>query len=395
MSLRQGLAHHIRTRDRSFRTRLLEMAAAIPDVIALGRGDPDFHTPAHIVAAAHRALDENRHHYTPVAGLTELTAAVATMLQQEYNLAYTAEEIIVTNGVEEAIMTCMVSLLNPGDEVLMGSPRFTNYDKAINLCHGTVVSVPTRQAHDFVLQAAEVEARITERTRMLVLVSPDNPTGAVTPPATVRALACLVQRYDLILLSDEIYSRILFDGAQHLSPASLPDMYGRTLTLNGFSKAYAMTGWRLGYLAGPAAFIRQVQEVRHTLSISTNTIAQYAALAALEVPRASWWSAVQADLEERRACVMSTLDDLGFTYGFPGGGYFLFPNISRLGMPATQFCLTMLQEGHVLVFPGSQEGDRLGGEYIRMSILQPLPRLQEAMQRLRRVVATLPAHHTV
>ena len=389
LSLHNGLARHIRTRDVSFRTRLLEMAADIPDVIALGRGDPDFHTPAHIVAAAHKALDENRHHYTAVAGLEELAKAIAAMLRQEHGLGYAPEEIVVTNGVEEAIMTCMASLLNPGDEVLMGSPRFTNYDKAINLCHGTVVSVPTRQAQDFVMQPEDVEARISERTRMLVLVSPDNPTGAVTPPETVRALARLVQRHNLILVSDEIYARILFDGARHLSPASLPDMHERTITLNGFSKAYAMTGWRLGYMAGPAAYIRQVLEVRHTLSISANTVAQYAGLAALATPRDSWWGPIQAELEARRACVMSTLDDLGFTYGFPGGGYFIFPNVSSLGIPAADLCLTLLQEGRVLVFPGSQEGAELEGEYIRMSILQPLPRLEEAMRRMRRTVESL------
>ena len=389
LSLHNGLARHILTRDVSFRTRLLEMAADIPDVIALGRGDPDFHTPAHIVAAAHKALDENRHHYTAVAGLEELAKAIAAMLRQEHGLGYAPEEIVVTNGVEEAIMTCMASLLNPGDEVLMGSPRFTNYDKAINLCHGTVVSVPTRQAQDFVMQPEDVEARISERTRMLVLVSPDNPTGAVTPPETVRALARLVQRHNLILVSDEIYSRILFDGARHLSPASLPDMHERTITLDGFSKAYAMTGWRLGYMAGPAAYIRQVLEVRHTLSISANTVAQYAGLAALATPRDSWWGPIQAELEARRACVMSTLDDLGFTYGFPGGGYFIFPNVSSLGIPAADLCLTLLQEGRVLVFPGSQEGAELEGEYIRMSILQPLPRLEEAMRRMRRTVESL------
>jgi aminotransferase len=390
LSLHDGLARHIRTRDVSFRTRLLEMAADIPDVIALGRGDPDFHTPSHIVAAAHKALDENRHHYTAVAGLEELTVAIAAMLRQEHGLGYAPEEIIVTNGVEEAIMTCMASLLNPGDEVLMGSPRFTNYDKAINLCHGTVVSVPTCEADDFVMQAEDVEARISDRTRMLVLVSPDNPTGAVTPPDTVRALARLVRRHNLILVSDEIYSRILFDGARHLSPASLPDMHERTITLNGFSKAYAMTGWRLGYMAGPAAYIRQVLEVRHTLSISASTIAQYAALAALAQPRGPWWDPIQAELEERRACVLSTLDDLGFTYGFPGGGYFLFPNITSLGFPAARFCEMLLQEGRVLVFPGSQEGMELEGEYIRMSILQPLSQLEEAMRRLRRTVDSLP-----
>ncbi len=389
-SVRLQLARHIQTRALTVRNTMLDIAADLEDVIALGRGDPDFHTPAHIVAAAHRALDEHRYHYTEVAGLAALRSAITAMLQQEHGLSYTAEEIIVTNGVEEAIMTCMISLLNPGDEILMGMPRFTNYDKAVNLCHGRVVSVPTREADDFVLQPAAVEARITDRSRILVLVSPDNPTGAVIPPATVTELAQVAARHDLVVLSDEIYARILYGDAQHLSPASLAGMHERTITLNGFSKAYAMTGWRIGYMAGPAQFIRQVLEVRHTLSICANANAQYAALAALATPRADWWPPIQAELEMRRSLVMSSLDALGFTYGYPGGGYFIFPNVSRLGISSEELCLRLLQEGRVLVFPGNPAPDALEGEYIRMSYLQPLPRLEEALDRMRRVVDALP-----
>ncbi len=385
------LASHIQTRELTFRSTILEMAADLEDVITLGRGDPDFHTPAHIVAAAHKAMDENRHHYTEVAGLAELRSAIADMLQRDYRLAYTPEEIIVTNGVEEAIMTCMVSLLNPGDEVLMGMPRFTNYDKAVNLCHGAVVSVPTREEEDFVMQPEEVEARITNRSRILVLVSPDNPTGAVIPPATVKKLAMVAERNNLILISDEIYSRILFGNAQHLSPASLPGMHDRTITLNGFSKSYAMTGWRIGYMAGPARFMQQVLEVRHTLSICANAIAQHAALAALAIPRADWWQPIQAELESRRELLLSSFDRLDFTSGFHGGGYFIFPNVSRLGISSETFCLKLLQQGRVLVFPGSPAPDKLDGEYIRMSLLQPVPLLKEAVQRMQRVVGTLKA----
>jgi len=384
------LGRHIQTRGPGLRTAMLARAADLEDVIALGRGDPDFHPPEHIGAAAHRAIAEHRHRYTEVAGLAALRSALAAMLRQDHRLSYTPDEIVVTNGVEEALMTCMVSLLNPGDEVLMGLPRFTNYDKAVNLCHGTVVSVPTREADGFVLQPEDVEARITKRSRILVLVSPDNPTGAVIPPATVQALADMVKRHDLVLISDEIYARILYGDARHLSPASLADMHDRTITLNGFSKAYAMTGWRIGYLAGPAQFVRQVLEVRHTLSICANAIAQYAALAALATPRAAWWRPIQADLERRRALVMSSLDALGFTYGRPNGGYFLFPNVSRLEISSAQLCWTLLQEGRVLVFPGNQTADELEGEYIRMSYLQPLPRLEEALHRMRRVVDALP-----
>lgn len=385
--LLRGIAQHIDFPERPLRTQLLAMASAMEDVIALGRGDPDFHTPAHIVAAAHRALDDDRHHYTESAGLAALRQAIARMLAQDYRLAYAPEEIIVTHGVEEAIMICMAGLLNPGDEVLMGHPRFTNYDKAINLCHARVRSVPTREENDFVLQPEDVEARITPRTRLLVLVSPDNPTGAVTPPATVEALADVVRRRDLLLLSDEIYSRILYDDARHLSPASLPGLRERTITLNGFSKAYAMTGWRIGYMAGPADFMRRMDEVRHAFSISTHTVSQYAALAALTGGRA-FWEPIRERLRARRALLMAAFDDMGFTYGFPGGSYFIFPNIACLGVAADAFCLALLREGRVLAFPGSQSGD-LAGEYIRVSYLQPRARLREAVARMRRVIASL------
>lgn len=380
-----GIARHIAFPDRTLRTRMLDMATDIEDVIALGRGDPDFHTPDHIVAAAHAALDEQRHHYTDIAGLPELRAAIAAMLTQDFQLDYGPDEIIVTHGVEEAMMVCMHGLLNPGDEVLMGHPRFTNYDKAVNLCHGRVVSVPTRQDQDWVLQPEEVAAHITERTRMLVLVSPDNPTGAVIPPDTVAALCQVVLDHDLLLISDEIYAQILYDGAAHLSPATLPDMRERTITLNGFSKAYAMTGWRVGYMAAPASFIRSMEEVRHTLSISANAVAQSAALAAVRAGRA-FWTPLQEMLEERRSFMLEAFEEMGFTCGFPGGSYFVFPNITRLGMPAEEFCIRLLQEGRVLVFPG---GKNLGGEYMRASYLQPIDKLREAVARMRRVIAAL------
>lgn len=383
------LASHIEQRDLSFRSRMQEMAQDLTDVISLGQGDPDFHTPAHIVQAAHKALDENRHHYTPVAGLPSLRDAIAEKLREEDHIPCRGDHVVITNGVEEAIMTCMVSLLNPGDEVLMGNPRFANYDKAINLCHGRVVSVPTREEDGFVLDPGAVEARITERTRMLILVSPDNPTGAVAPPATVRALAELAKRHNLILISDEIYAGILYDDAQHLSPASLPGMWERTITLNGFSKAYAMTGWRVGYLVGPDEFIRQVMEVRHTLSICAGAIGQHAALEAVSSPREPWWGSIKRDLDRRRALVLSTLDDMGFTYGNPVGGYFMLANITSLGVPSTEFCQRLLLEGRVLVFPGNSASSSLTGEYIRMSYLQPYPRLEEAIRRMRELVADI------
>lgn len=363
---------------------MLELASGLDDVIAMGRGDPDFHTPKHIVDAAIKAINDNQHHYTHPAGLTELREAIAEMLKRDNGLEYTSEEIVVTAGAQEAIMLCMLSLVDKGDEVLITSPRFTTYDTAVHMCGGKPVPVPTYEKDDFALMPAEIEARITERTKALVLVTPNNPTGAVTPPRVIKEIADLAKRHDLIVISDEIYDKLIYEGSEHLSIGSLPDMKERTITLNGFSKSYAMTGWRIGYLAAPQAFVRLITEPRHTLSINTNTPAQFAALAALKGPQDVITDMLDA-YAERREFMTKAMDDMGLTYGHPGGAFYLYTNISNTGMPAPQFCETLLREGQVLVFPGSMFGDE-SDSYIRFSYLQPLDRIQEAMDRMAVVI---------
>jgi aspartate/methionine/tyrosine aminotransferase len=385
--LLRAMAARIVEEDVSFRTRMLEIAAGLDDVIALGRGDPDFHTPRHIVEAAKQALDQNQHHYTHPAGLPQLRAAIAETLRRDHALDYTADEIIVTAGVQESIMLLMLGLVNAGDEVLITSPRFTTYDMAVSMCGGVPVPVPTYEEDDFALMPAAIEARITPRTKALVLVTPNNPTGAVTPPAVIREIADLVVRHNLVLISDEIYAKLIYPGSEHLSAASLPDMKERTITLNGFSKAYAMTGWRVGYLAGPEPFVRQLVEPRHTLSINTNTPAQFAALAALTGPQ----DAVQAMLEEyaeRRAYLMGALTDLGMTYGHPGGAFYIYTNVSSTGLPSPRFCEELLRQARVMIFPGSMFGDD-SDKYVRISYLQPLPRIKEAVGRMSEYIRTV------
>lgn len=377
-----ALAGRIVEEDVSFRTRMLEIAAGLPDVIAMGRGDPDFHTPHHIVEAAKRAIDNNQHHYTHPAGLVPLREAIADTLRRENGLEYSRDEIIVTAGVQESIMLIMLALVNPGDEVLITSPRFTTYDMAVTLCGGIPVPVPTYEEDDFALRPEAIEARITERTKAVVLVSPNNPTGAVTPPAMIREIAALVQRHDLVLVSDEIYSKMIYEGAEHLSAGTLPGLRARTITLNGFSKSYAMTGWRVGYLAAPEPFTRLLVEPRHTLSINTNTPAQYAALAALTGPQ----DAVSAMLEaygERRAYLMTALKEMGFTYGHPGGAFYIYTNVSSSGLPSPQFCEELLRQAQVMVFPGAMFGDD-SDKYIRISYLQPIERIREAVARMQK-----------
>lgn len=374
------VAPRIVEEDGSFRTRMLGIAAGMKDVIALGRGDPDFHTPTHIVAAAKAALDANQHHYTGPTGLPPLRAAIAQDLRDSYGLDYTADEIVVTAGVQESIMLTMLALVAPGDEVLITSPRFTTYDTAVHLCGGVPVPVPTYEKNDFALDVAEIESRITPRTRMFVLVSPNNPTGAVTPPDVIRAIADLAVKHDIIIIADEIYAKMIYAPNEHLSIATLPGMKDRTITLNGFSKTYAMTGWRVGYLAAPLDFVEKVTEPRHTLSINTCTISQHAALAALTGPQEPL-QAMLAEYAERRDWLMPALTAAGFTYGHPGGAFYIYTNISSTGLPAPEFCERLLRETGVMLFPGTMFGDD-STDYIRISYLQPLRMIQEAMARM-------------
>lgn len=378
--LTNRLAPRIVEEDGSYRTKMLGIAAGMKDVIALGRGDPDFHTPAHIVAAAKAALDANQHHYTGPTGLLPLRAAIAKDLTESYGLDYSADEIVVTAGVQESIMLCMLALVAPGDEVLITSPRFTTYDTAVHLCGGVPVPVPTVEANDFALDVAEIEARITPRTRMFVMVSPNNPTGAVTPPAVIRQIAALAIKHDILIIADEIYAKMIYAPNEHLSIATLPGMKERTITLNGFSKTYAMTGWRVGYLAAPLDFVEKVTEPRHTLSINTCTVSQHAALAALTGPQEPL-HAMLAEYAERRDWLMPALTAAGFTYGHPGGAFYIYTNISSTGMPAPEFCERLLRDTGVMLFPGTMFGDD-STDYIRISYLQPLPMIQEAMRRI-------------
>ncbi len=381
MSVLNGcLAPRIVEEDGAFRTRMLKIAAGLDDVIALGRGDPDFHTPEHIVAAAKAALDANHHHYTGPTGILPLREAISADLSTRYGLSYGTDEIIVTAGAQEAIMLTMLGFCTPGDEVLITSPRFTTYDTAVRLCGGTPVPVPTWESDDFALDVAEIEKRITPRTRMFVLVSPNNPTGAVTPPNAIRAIAELAIRHDLLIVADEIYGRMIYAPNEHLSIATLPGMKERTVTINGFSKTYSMTGWRIGYLAAPANAVEMLVEPRHTLSINSSSIGQYAALAALTGPQEPI-DAMIAEYAERRAWLMPALTEAGFTYGHPGGAFYIYTNVSSTGLPSPLFCERLLEETGVMLFPGTMFGDE-STDYIRISYLQPLPMIQEAMKRI-------------
>jgi aminotransferase len=385
-ALGRALASRIPHEDVGFRTQMLELAAGLSDVIALGRGDPDFPTPQHILEAAKAALDGGATHYTHPAGDLKLRQAIADHLRASTSLDYdSSAEVLVTLGAQEAVYLAFLSLIEPGDEVLLPSHRFTSYDAGIELCGGCVRTYPTVFGNDYRLDPEEIARAITPRTKAISIVSPDNPTGGVATPEAIAAVARLAREHDVLVISDEIYDRFVYDDARHVSIASEPGMRERTLIVNGFSKCYAMTGWRVGYLAGPADFVRSIIEVKHTLTICTPAVSQAAALAALTGPQEC--IAMMRDVyAERRAFLMGALDAMGLPYVRPDGAFYVYVDITSTGKRSPEFCLSLLRDTGVMMFPGTMFGTD-GERHVRMSLLAPLDQVQEAVRRMSTVVA--------
>lgn len=364
------------------RGQLLDMAAGIPDLIALARGDPDLATPSHIVEAGKRALDEGQTHYTHWAGIPELREAIAEKLLRDNGIHANPEtDVLVTSGAQEALFLTCLGLLGPGDEILVPDPHYMTYDTAIALTGAKAVLVPTFERFDFEVQPQGIAQCVTPRTKVLLLVSPNNPTGGIIRPEVIQQLAALAIEHDLIVIYDEIYEKLVFDDIQLQSIASLPGMWERTVTINGFSKAYAMTGWRIGYLAAPPEFIRALEAPKHSVSICATAVSQAAALAALTGSQDCVREAV-AVYAERRRILMKGLDELGLSYGQPNGSFYVFANIRSTGLSSMDFALNLLRKAHVLVLPGSAFGP--GGEgFVRFSLVAPPARLEEAIERMK------------
>ncbi|NLE77483.1 MAG: pyridoxal phosphate-dependent aminotransferase [Chloroflexi bacterium] len=371
----------------SIRYEMMELAKTLPDVIALGRGDPDQDTPAHIVQAAKDALRRGAAlQPAPAEGLFELRQAIADKLRRENNvLVDPATEVLVTGGGQEALFFLIQSLLNPGDEVLVPDPRYTSYDAAIHVAGGKIVPVPTYQEDSFDLRPEEVEKRIGPKSKVLLLVTPGNPTSGVISPKSIRRLAEIAQERNLIVISDEIYEKFIYDDAQHMSIASLPGMKERTITLNGVSKTYAMTGWRVGYVAAPASIIAAMRAMKISANRGTSVISQWGAHAAFTGPQ-DCVERFRRIYDERRQIMMQGLDEMGFTYGRPKGAFYAFPDASSVGISAEELSYLFLKEGRVLIFPGNAFGES-GGQYLRISLLAPKERLQEAVARMKRTIA--------
>jgi aspartate/methionine/tyrosine aminotransferase len=354
------------------------------EVIFLETGRPDFDTPTHIKEAAKRALDEGQVHYTSNFGTPELRAAIAAKLARDNRLTYDpGAEILVTVGASEAIFDVFLAFLNPGDEVLYPEPSWLNYAAAARLTGAVPVPIPLRESNAFQVDPDDVRRRLGPRTRLLVLVSPHNPTGTVQSPEVLGRLAELAVKHDLLVLSDEIYEKIIYDGCEHRSLASFPGMRERTITINGFSKAYSMTGWRLGYAAAPGPLIQTMNRVHQYNVACASAFAQAGAVAALTGPQ-TCVEAMVGEFKRRRDLVVPALNAIGgLSCLTPGGAFYVWVNVARRGVAEGEFAMGLLERAQVSAVPGSVFGES-GRGYIRLSYANSYERLAEAMQRIRR-----------
>jgi aminotransferase len=363
---------------------LAAVMADVQNVMPISRGDPDLPTPPHIVQAAKQALDEGYTPYTPVRGLAELRRAIAQKLARENGVEVDpVSEVIVTSGAQEAVFATMQALLQPGDEFLLPDPCYTAYNLAVMMSGGQAVPVPTLERDGFLLRPGEIAKRITPRTKGLLVVNPNMPAAGVFPLETLEEIARLVREHNLLVISDELYEKFVFDGAKHVSLASLPDMRERTITIGGVSKTYSMTGWRVGYVAGPPHIIEGLEAVKQAISICATAVSQKAALAALEGPQ-DCVDEARETYGQRRRFLMTCLDEMGITYGRWQGGFSVLANIASTGLTSLEFATRLLQEMEVYASPGEAFGPS-GQGYVRISFLSPLPQLKEGMDRFSKV----------
>jgi aminotransferase len=379
------LAHRVHDVPPSGIRKFFDIAATMTDVISLGIGEPDFDTPRSIIEAGVESLREGRTHYTSNSGTIELRRALAKHLERLYGVTYNPDtELVITVGASEALDLAMRATIEPGDEVILHEPSYVAYVPAIVFAGGMPVHVATRFEDDFALDPAAVEAAITPRTKALFLGYPCNPTGAVLPDAVQDELARIAERHDLLVFSDEIYDRLAYGSYRHRAFSSLPGMRERTILMGGFSKAYAMTGWRIGWMAAPAAIIEGILKIHQYVIMTAPTVAQDAALVAIvdgepEVER------MRAEYDRRRHLLVDGFNAIGLETFEPRGAFYAFPRITSTGLDADTFATRLLEEEHVAVIPGSAFGES-GAGHVRACYATSYERLEEALTRIARFV---------
>ncbi len=381
---RGNISQHVQAIPSSGIRRFFDLLASMEGVISLGVGQPDFVTPNHIRQAAIKSIEDGETYYTSNYGLVELRSAISRHLQRLYGIHYdSGTEIIATAGVSEALNIALEAILDPGDEVLSPDPGYVAYLPAVLLGGGTYIQVPTRAEDGFALRPDELEQRITPRTKALLIGYPANPTGAVLSREVMLAVASIVEKHNLFVISDEIYDRLVY-GTEHICFATLPKMQDRTILLGGFSKAYAMTGWRLAYACARSELTEAMMKVHQYVMMSAPTPAQFAAIEALNNGEEAVRGMV-AEYDRRRKLVVAGLNEMGLRCAEPHGAFYAFPNIGSTGMNDETFAERLLMEERVAVIPGSAFGEA-GAGHVRICYAQRYDLLEEALERMGRFI---------
>lgn len=361
--------------------KFFDLATEMPHCISLGVGEPDFKTPWSVRNAGIRSLEQGRTKYTANAGLKELRAEICRYLERRFDLKYEVPQILVTVGGSEAIDLAIRALVKPGDEVIIPEPCFVCYEPITQLTGGVPVHIATRAEDEFRLTAQQLKDAITPRTKLVIFPYPNNPTGAVMSAADLEEIAAVLRDTNIMVLSDEIYSELTYGLDRHVSFASLPGMAERTIVVNGFSKSYAMTGWRLGYAAGPEPIIQVMTKIHQSCIMSAPTTSQYAAITALHQCD-DQIEMMRDEYNRRRRYVVKALNEMGLTCFEPRGAFYVFPSIQVSGLSSEEFCERLLREKEVAIIPGDAFGAS-GEGYARISYAYSVDHLETAMRRIR------------
>ncbi|MFC7320773.1 aminotransferase [Halobacillus campisalis] len=364
--------------------RFFDLAAQMDDVISLGVGEPDFVTPWNFIEQSFHALEQGYTSYTENAGMIELREEISNYLSGSFQLDYDPnEQLVVTVGASQAIDLALRTVVEPGDEVIVVEPSFVAYVPIVSLAGGTPVTIQTKAEDDFKLKPEQVKEAITPKTKAIMLCNPNNPTGTFLNKEELQQLAKVIEKNDLLVLSDEIYAELTYDD-NYTSFPSIEKMKERTILISGFSKAFAMTGWRLGYAAGPADIIAAMVKIHQYTMMCAPTMAQHAALEAMKNGRQSVQEMTES-YKQRRNFIVSSLNEIGLSCPNPGGAFYAFPSIKETGLSSAEFAEQLLQEEQVAVVPGEVFGS--GGEgYVRCSYATSIKQLDEAMERMKRFV---------
>lgn len=364
--------------------KFFDVVATMSDVVSLGVGEPDFKTPEHVRKAAIDLLEEGRTRYTANLGMPALRERIAHYLERRFHTVYDPkDQIMCTIGASEAIDVALRTILEPGDEVLVIEPCYVSYKPSVILQHGVPIVVTTRVENDFKLMPEELEMAITPRTKAIILPYPNNPTGAIMEKEDLEKIAPIIQKHDLLVISDEIYAELTYGGKDHVSIASIEGMYERTIVLNGFSKSFAMTGWRLGYAAGPKELIKQMNKIHAYVVMSAPVMSQQAAIEALREDTLCDEDirVMREAYDERRKYLLGEFNRLGLTCFEPKGAFYVFPSIQKMGLGSEEFCEKLLFEGGVAVVPGNAFGD-IGEGFIRISYAYSMEELKICINKI-------------